>query len=67
MTKTEREVVNLSKPTFYKRFEDDIINKRNKGEPDDLFQKLNNNHPNMKYTVKVKPEVFLDTKIIVMT
>ena len=36
MTKTEREVVNLSKPTFYKRFEDDIINKRNKDEPDDL-------------------------------
>ena len=35
MTKTEREVVNLSKPTFYKRFEDDII-KRNKDEPDDL-------------------------------
>ena len=29
-----------------------------------MFQKLNNNHPNMKYTVEVKPEIFLDTKII---
>ena len=43
---------------------DDIINRRNKNEPDDLFQKLNNNHPNMKYTVEVKPEIFLDTKIV---
>ena len=64
MTRTEREVVNPSKPKFYKRFVDDIINRRNKNEPDDLFQKLNNNHPNMKYTVEVKPEIFLDTKIV---
>ena len=64
MTKTEREVVNPSKPKFYKRFMDDIINRRNKNEPDDLFQKLNNNHPSMKYTVEVKPEIFLDTKIV---
>ena len=27
---------------------------------DDLFQKLNKNHTNMKYTVDVKPEIFLD-------
>ena len=43
---------------------DDTINRRNKNESDDLFQKLNSNHPNMKYTVEVKPEIFLDTKII---
>ena len=64
MTKTKREVVNPSKPKFYKRFVDDIINRRNKNEPDDLFQKLNNNHPNMKYTVEVKPDIFLATKIV---
>ena len=63
MTKTELEVVNPSKPKFYKRFVD-IINRRNKNQPDDLFQKLNSNHPNVKYTVEVKPEVFLDTKIV---
>ena len=64
MTKTEREVVNPSKPKFYKWFVDGINNRRNKNEPDDLIQKLNNNHPNMKYTVEVKPEIFLDTKIV---
>ena len=64
MTKTECEVVNPPKPKFYKRFADDVINRGNKNEPDDLFQKLNNNHPNIKYTVEVKPEIFLDTKIV---
>ena len=63
MTKAEREVVNLFKPKFYKQFFDDI-NRRNKNETDDFFQKLNNNHPNMKYTAEVKPEIFLDTKIV---
>ena len=43
---------------------DDIINRRNKNQPDHLFQKLNSNHPNMKYTVEVKSEMFLDTKIV---
>ena len=62
MTKIEHKVVNSSK--FYKRFVDDIINRRNKSEPDDLFQKLNNNHPNMKYTVEIRPEIFLDKKIV---
>ena len=61
MTKTECEIVNPSKPKFYKRFVD-IINRRN--QPDDLFQKLNSNHPNKKYTVEVKPDTFLDTKIV---
>ena len=35
MTKTEREVVNPSKPKFYERFADNIINSRNKNQPDD--------------------------------
>ena len=39
MTKTERDIVNPSKPKFYKRFVDDIINRRNKNEPGDLLQK----------------------------
>ena len=63
MIKTEHEFVNPSKPKFYKRFVDDIINRRNKNQPDGLFQKLNSNHPNMKYTVEVKPEIFLDTNL----
>ena len=60
MTKTVRQVVNPSKPIFYKWF----INRKHKDQPDDLFQKLNSNHPNMKYTVEENPEIFLDTKII---
>ena len=43
---------------------DDVINKRNKNQTDDLFQKLNSNHLKTKYTVEVKPEIFLDTKIV---
>ena len=43
---------------------DDIINRRIKNQPDDLFQRLNSYHPNIKYTVEVKPEIFLDTKIV---
>ena len=57
MTKTECEIVNPSKPKFYKCLMDDIISRRNKNQPDDLFQKLNSHHPNIKHTVKVKPEI----------
>ena len=56
-----RYVYNLK---FYKCFVDDIINRRNKNQPDDLFQKLNSNHQNMKYAVEVNPEIFLDRKIV---
>ena len=64
MTKTEREVVSPSKPKFHKCFVDDIINRRNKNLPADLFQNFKSNDPNMKYTVEVKSEIFLDTTIV---
>ena len=64
MTKTERQVVKPPQPKFYKQFFDNIINRRNKNQLDDLLQKLNSNHPDMKYTVEVKPENFLDTKTV---
>ena len=35
------QVVNPFKPKFDKRFVDDIINKRNKNQPDDIFLKHN--------------------------
>ena len=41
MTKTERNVVEATKPQFYKRFVDDIINKRYKDQPDNLLHALN--------------------------
>ena len=63
MTKTERKVVQPTKPQFYKRFID-IINKRYKDQPDNLFQALISNHPKVKYTIEVDPDKYLDTKII---
>ena len=56
-------IVNSCKPKFYKRFVGDIITRRNKNQPDDMLEKLNSNYRNMKCTVEVKPEIFLDGKI----
>ena len=64
MTKTEFEVANPAKPQFYKRLVRDIINRRIKNHPVDLFQKPKSNHPDTKYAVEVKAEIFLDTKIV---
>ena len=64
MTKTEKKAVEQTKRQFYKRFVDDIINKRYKDQPDNLFQALNSNHPKIKYIIEVDPDKFLDTKII---
>ena len=64
MPKTERIVAEPTKPQFYKRFVDDIINKCYNDQPDNLFQALNNSHPKIKYTIEVHPDKFLDTKII---
>ena len=66
MTKTERKLVEPSKPQFYKRLVDDIIEKGHKDQPDNLFQALSSNHPKIKYPIK-SPEKFLDTKIIQKT
>ena len=64
MTKTKEEVVKLTNPSFYKRFVDDIISKKEKYQPDLLFENLNKHHPNIKYTIETMPQKFLDTKTI---
>ena len=64
MVRTENEVVKPMNPSFYKRFVDDVYNKRNKSQQDALFEALNNFHPNKKLTIEVNPVKFLDTKII---
>ena len=66
MAETEREVVNPFpfKRKFYKRFVNDIINKRGNDQPDQLFEKFNNNKVKVNYTVELCPERFLDTKVI---
>ena len=64
MVRTENEVVKPLNPPFYKQFVDDIYSRRNKSQQDVLFKALNNFHPNIKLTIEVNPEKFLDTKIL---
>ena len=64
MTKMENAVVKPTNPPFYKRYVDDVFNKRKRNEPDVLLDKLNNCHPKIKFTIEISPEKFLDTKLI---
>ena len=65
MVRDENEVVKPMNPPFCKGFVDDICRRRNNFQQDVLFEALNNFHPNVKLTIQVNPEKFLDTKIIV--
>ena len=49
---------------FYRRFVDDIINRRKKNIPDELYFKLNNYHRNIKLTIEISPVKFLDTQLV---
>ena len=60
----EKKIAEPTKPQFYKRFVDDIINKCYKDQPDNIFQALSNSHPKIKYTIDANLVKFLDTKII---
>ena len=62
MIRTEKDIVTLLKPIFYKRFED-IYNRRKKGIHDMLHERLHNYHPNIKLTIEINPNKFLDTEI----
>ena len=62
MVKMENDVLIPSKPNFYRRFVDDIYNRRELGD-NALFDQLNS-YPNIKLTIEVKAGKFLDTKII---
>lgn len=63
MVRSENAVVRPLKPTFYKRYVDDIFAKRKKNVPDVLFNELNNYHPKINLTIEVNPSKFLDSKI----
>ena len=63
-TRTDRKVVEPTKPQFCKRFVDDIIKKRYEDQLDNLFKALNSNRPKIKYTIAEDPDKFLETKII---
>ena len=63
MAKMEADVVDPLNPEFYKRYVDDIYSLRKKDAQDQLFNALNNYHPNIKLTVESNPDHFLDTAI----
>jgi len=61
MSKLEADVVRPFNPTFYDRYVDDYFSKKRKDEPDQLLDRLNNYHPNIKFTVEENPDHFRDT------
>ena len=63
LTKLEIDKVRPTKPLFYKRFVDDVINRRKKNTPDSLLTSLNCYHANINFTVKVNSSKFLDSNI----
>ena len=64
MNKMEQETVTPFDPIFYRRYVDDIFVRRKLHTNDELFQRLNNYHPNIKLSIETKPSKFLDTKLI---
>ena len=64
MIRVEKDIVTPLKPIFYKRFVGYIYNRRKKGIHDNLYERLNNYHPNIKLTIEINPDKFLDTEII---
>ena len=62
--KMEFDVVKSLKPNLYKRYVN-IYSKRIKNQPDKLFEKLNNYHPNIKLATEVNHSKFLDTEIMI--
>ena len=60
----ETDVKVPTRPIFYKRYVDDIYNRRQKNSVDKLYDGLNNYHPKVKLTSETNPFIFLDTEII---
>ena len=63
MTKLEKEVVYPENPILYKRYVDDVFNRKKKDADDTLLPKLNAYHPKIRFTVEKNLNKFLDTKL----
>ncbi|XP_066924596.1 uncharacterized protein [Clytia hemisphaerica] len=63
MTKIENSLVVPRNPSFYYRYVDDIITRRRRDKPDELFKTLNK-HKKLHFTCEVQPTKFLDTDMI---
>ena len=53
----------LSFPELYKLFGDGILSNSLKNQPEELFAKLNNYHPNIKFSKEVNARKFFDSEI----
>ena len=62
--KMEEDLVITANPIFYKRYVDDTYVGRKKHETDKLFIDLNSYHENIKLTLEINPEKFLDIETI---
>ena len=60
----KRDDVSPIKPKFYERFVDDIYRRRKRNETDNLFDKMNFYHSNIKLTIKIRLQKFLGIKIL---
>ena len=63
--KMEFDIVKPLKPKPYKPYVDNIFSKQINNQPDKLFEKLNNYHPNIKLTIEVNPSKSVDVKIMI--
>lgn len=61
MIRTENGVVKPLKPVFHRRHVDDKYS-RKKNLTDQLYQEVNNNHPNINLNTEIDPKRFLDAK-----
>ena len=62
MNRLEKEYEMPSKPKIYKRYIDNAITERKKNtDIGELFQNMNVNHANMKFTVETNPNRVTDT------
>ena len=62
--KMEEDIVIPANPIFYKRYIDDTYVQRKKHERDKLFIDLNSYHENIKLSLEINPNKFLNTEII---
>ena len=65
MTEMERDAVHAFNPIFYRRYVDDIYNRRKINKKDDLYEALNKYHKYIKLAIEKIPSMFLDTKLII--
>ena len=62
--KMEEDIVIPANSMFYKWYVDDTFVQRKKHETDKLFIDLNSCHENIKLTLEIHPNKFLDTEIV---